>query len=92
MKKVLDTQRLETYYWRLTRDMSDRKLFLFRIFLRGFWIEFALCHEPIYSTGMELDFISDAVEAFNELHDMDKTEVRFHQHMSPIFDDAPWHQ
>lgn len=85
MKKILDTQRLETYYWRITRDMSERQVFLFRIFLRGFYLEFADCEEA-YTKGCELDFMTDALELFNEIHDMKRVSISLHMDKSPSFD------
>ena len=85
MENKLDTQRLETYYWRLTRDMSERQVFLFKIFLRGFYLEFAMCHDSVYTRGTEADLIGDALELFNETHDMQRVKFNLHIDKSPTF-------
>ena len=68
----MDTQRLEKHYWKYTRSWSEEQLFVFRLFLRGYYLERCVDEDYGFRSGDESFFIRECINYFKEITNVER--------------------
>ena len=63
----MDTERLEKYYWKFTRNWSEGQLFIFRLYLKGYYLERCIDEDYGFRRGDESMFMVEAIRYFREI-------------------------